>query len=389
MSRKPAIKIPTGIWMLGFVSLLMDVSSEMIHSLLPIFMVGTLGATTLMVGTLEGFAESTAMIIKVFSGVISDWIGKRKALAVFGYGLSALTKPMFPLAGSFATVATARMADRVGKGLRGAPRDAMVAELAAPEIRGAAFGLRQTLDTIGAFTGPLLAVVLMWIWADNYRAVFWVAAIPAVLAVLVLQFGVHEPKLPAETKRANPISRTNLARLSSGFWVVVAISAIFSLARFSEAFLVLRTQVDHIPVMLVPLVMVLMNVIYSATAYPFGKLSDRVSHRAMLAWGLAVLVLSDLALAFNGGIASLSVGIVLWGVHMGMTQGLFSAIVAKHAPADLRGTAFGVFNLANGFALLASSTIAGALWSAISYQGTFIAGALFATMAALSLRAIK
>ena len=387
MTAKAAM--PRSIWMLGFVSLLMDVSSEMIHSLLPIFMVGTLGATTLMVGTLEGFAESTAMIIKVFSGVISDWIGKRKVLAVFGYGLSALTKPLFPLAGSFATAATARMADRVGKGLRGAPRDALVAEFAAPEIRGAAFGLRQTLDTIGAFTGPLLAVLLMWLWADNFRAVFWVASIPAILAVLLLQFGVHEPRLPKPAVRENPISRANLAKLTSGFWVVVAVSSLFSLARFSEAFLVLRTQVDHVPVALVPLVMVAMNVIYSAMAYPFGKLSDRVSHRALLAWGLAVLVLSDVALATSAGLISISVGIVLWGVHMGMTQGLFSAIVAKHAPANLRGTAFGVFNLANGLALLASSIIAGALWSTIGFAATFIAGAAFAAVGAISVRAIK
>jgi MFS family permease len=387
MTAKTAM--PKAIWMLGFVSLLMDVSSEMIHSLLPIFMVGTLGATTLMVGTLEGFAESTAMIIKVFSGVISDWIGKRKVLAVFGYGLSALTKPLFPLAGSFATAATARMADRVGKGLRGAPRDALVAEFAAPEIRGAAFGLRQTLDTIGAFTGPLLAVLLMWLWADNFRAVFWVASIPAILAVLLLQFGVHEPRLPKPAVRENPISRANLAKLTSGFWVVVAVSSVFSLARFSEAFLVLRTQVDHVPVALVPLVMVAMNVIYSAMAYPFGKLSDRVSHRALLAWGLAVLVLSDVALATSAGLISISVGIVLWGVHMGMTQGLFSAIVAKHAPANLRGTAFGVFNLANGLALLASSIIAGALWSTIGFAATFIAGAAFAAVGAISVRAIK
>ena len=381
--------MPRAIWMLGFVSLLMDVSSEMIHSLLPIFMVGTLGASTLMFGTLEGFAESTAMIIKVFSGVFSDWIGRRKPLAVFGYGLSALTKPLFPLAGSFATAATARLADRVGKGLRGAPRDALVAEFAAPEIRGAAFGLRQTLDTIGAFTGPMIAVLLMWLWADNFRAVFWAASIPAILAVLLLQFGVHAPKLPKPKIRENPISRVNLAKLSRAFWVVVVVSSIFSLARFSEAFLVLRTQVDHVPVALVPLVMVGMNLVYSATAYPFGKLSDRVSHRALLAWGLLVLVLSDVALASSAGLISITIGIILWGVHMGMTQGLFSAIVAKHAPANLRGTAFGVFNLANGLALLASSILAGALWGAIGFSATFIFGAVFAALAAVSVRAIK
>ena len=382
-------KIPSGIWVLGLVSLLMDVSSEMIHSLLPIFLVGTLGATTLMVGALEGFAESTAMIIKVFSGVISDWVGKRKVLAVLGYGLSALTKPLFPLAATFGMAATARMTDRVGKGLRGAPRDALIAELAAPEIRGAAFGLRQSLDTVGAFTGPVIAVILMYQWQNDIRGVFWVACIPALAAVLLLQSGVREPTLQLAEKRSNPITRAKLSRLSKRFWIVVVVSAIFSLARFSEAFLVLRTQVEHVPVALVPVVMVLMNLIYSATAYPFGKLSDRVSHRVLLAAGLAVLVVSDLLLGLTSGLFGLAVGIVLWGVHMGMTQGLFSAIVSTHAPTDLRGTAFGVFSLANGLALLASSVIAGALWGSIGFASTFVVGAIFASLALVSVKFIK
>ena len=367
----------------------MDVSSEMIHSLLPIFLVGTLGVSTFAVGALEGFAESTAMVIKVFSGVISDWIGKRKALAMFGYSLSALTKPLFPLATSFGTAAFARLTDRVGKGLRGAPRDALIAEFSSPEVRGAAYGLRQSLDTIGAFTGPLVAVILMFMWNNNIRGVFWIASIPAVMAVVMLQLGVKEPQLNLAEKRSNPITRAKLARLSRSFWVVVAVSSLFSLARFSEAFLVLRTQVDHVPVALVPLVMVLMNVIYAATAYPFGKLSDRVSHRALLAIGLAVLVLSDVLLASSLGLVGLGAGIALWGVHMGMTQGLFSAIVSTHAPADVRGTAFGVFSLANGVALLLSSTIAGALWSGIGHSSTFVIGAIFAALAMVSIRFIK
>ena len=278
-TTKSALKhIPAGVWILGFVSMLMDISSEMIHSLLPMFMVTTLGASVFAVGLIEGMAESAALIVKVFSGPLSDYLGKRKGLAVFGYALGALTKPLFAMAPTIGIVLTARLADRVGKGIRGAPRDAMVADIAPPQLRGAAFGLRQSLDTVGAFLGPLLAVVLMLLWADNFRAVFWVAVIPGMMAVALLLFGLREPEHHEGGKRLNPIRRENLKRLGASYWWVVGIGAVFTLARFSEAFLVLRAQQGGIPVALVPLVMVAMNLIYAASAYPFGKLSDRVSH---------------------------------------------------------------------------------------------------------------
>ena len=378
-------QIPAGIWVLGFVSLLMDISSEMIHSLLPLFMATTLGASALTIGLIEGAAEATALIVKVFSGVLSDYLGKRKGLALVGYGLGALSKPLFALAGSTGVVLTARLLDRAGKGIRGAPRDALVADLAPPHLRGAAFGLRQSLDSVGAFLGPLIGVGLMLLWANDFRAVFWVAVIPGVLAVALLLVGIREPERPSQVQRRNPIRRDNLVRLSPAYWSVVGIGAVFTLARFSEAFLVLRALQTGIPTALVPLVMVAMGGVYALTAYPFGKLSDRVSHRWMLAAGLTVLALADLVIAGGQGWIALLAGVALWGVHMGMTQGLLAAMVADTAPADLRGTAFGFFNLVSGVALLASSAIAGLLWDRLGASWTFYAGAGFSLLALLGL----
>lgn len=378
-------QIPRGIWMLGFVSMLMDISSEMVHSLLPMFMVGVLGASALTVGLIEGLAESTAMIVKVFSGTLSDYLGKRKGLALFGYALGAMTKPLFAMANTTGIVLTARLLDRVGKGIRGAPRDALVADLAPPTLRGAAFGLRQSLDTVGAFLGPLLAVGLMLLWANDFRMVFWVAVIPGVLAVALLLFGVREPQQHQRGKRINPIRRENLKRLSTPYWWVVGIGAVFTLARFSEAFLVLRAQQGGIPIALVPLVMVAMNVVYAVSAYPFGKLSDRMSHTKLLALGLIVLIAADLVLAINDHWAFVLGGVALWGVHMGITQGLLATMVADTAPADLRGTAYGVFNLMSGIAMLVASVLAGLLWDRFGASSTFHAGAVFCIVALIGL----
>ena len=382
----PRPSLPSGIWVLGFVSLLMDISSEMIHALLPLFMVGTLGMSVALVGLLEGLAEATALILKVFSGVISDWFGKRKPLAVLGYGLGAATKPLFALATGPGMIFTARLLDRVGKGIRGAPRDALVADIAPPEQRGAAFGLRQSLDTVGAFLGPLLAVGLMLLWANDFRAVFAVAIIPAALCVALLVLGVQEPERPAGAPRVNPISQASLQRLPRAYWWVVGVGAVFTLARFSEAFLVLRAEQVGIALALVPLVMVAMNAVYAACAYPFGKLSDRVSHRRLLLAGLAVLVLADVVLAASTHWTGLLLGVALWGVHMGMTQGLLAAMVADTAPADLRGTAYGFFNLMSGLAMLAASVVAGLLWQYWGPAWTFGAGAMFSAVAMAALR---
>ena len=380
---RPAI--PRGIWVLGFVSMLMDISSEMVHSLLPMFLVGSLGVSVLVVGLIEGLAEATALIVKVFSGSLSDYLGKRKGLAVLGYALGALSKPLFAISSGAGLVITARLIDRVGKGIRGAPRDALVADIAPPEVRGAAFGLRQSLDTVGAFTGPLLAVGLMLLWANDFRAVFWVAVIPGLLSVLLLMVGVTEPERHADAPRTNPINRANMRRLSAAYWWVVGIGAVFTLARFSEAFLVLRAQQLGVGMAWVPLVMVAMNLVYAASAYPFGWLSDRVSHSRLLVAGLLVLILADAVLAVSTDWVSLLIGVALWGVHMGMTQGLLATMVADTAPADLRGTAFGLFNLVSGVAMLVASVVAGWLWETEGASFTFVGGAIFAVMALLFL----
>ena len=374
-------RIPPGVWVLGFVSMLMDISSEMIHSLLPLFMVSVLGASALAVGLVEGIAEATALIVKVFSGTLSDYLGRRKMLACIGYGLGALSKPLFALAASVGLVLTARFLDRIGKGIRGAPRDALVADLTPPAVRGAAFGLRQSLDTVGAFIGPLLAIGLMLLWANDFRAVFWVGVIPAFFAVALLLFGVHEPERATSSKRVNPIQSRELRRLTGAYWWVVGVGAVFTLARFSEAFLLLRAQEAGVSLALTPLALVAMNVVYAASAYPFGRLSDRMSHAKLLAFGLGVLIVADLALAHSASLASVFVGILLWGLHMGMTQGLLATMVADRAPPDLRGTAFGVFNLVLGVAMLIASVLAGLLWDRFGASATFYTGAIFCLVA--------
>lgn len=363
----------------------MDVSSEMIHSLLPLFMVTTLGTGAIAVGIVEGLAESVALVVKVFSGALSDYLGRRKPLVLFGYALGALTKPLFAMASGLGLVVTARLLDRVGKGLRGAPRDALVADITPPQLRGAAFGLRQSLDTVGAFLGPFLAVALMLLWADDFRAVFWVAVVPGLMAVVLLQFGVQEPESGKVHKGINPITVKSLVRLSRGYWWVVGIGAVFTLARFSEAFLILRAQQVGMSIAFAPLVMVAMNLVYSVTAYPFGRLADQLSHSKLLGWGLLVLVAADVVLAVAEHWSMVVVGVGLWGLHMGMTQGLLAAMVADHAPEDLRGTAYGFFNLACGSAMLAASVVAGLLWDRLGPSFTFYAGAVFCTVTIMGL----
>jgi len=376
----PLRQIPPGIWALGFVSLLADISSEMVHSLLPLFMV-TLGASAALIGLVEGVAEATALMVKVFSGALSDYVGRRKPLAVLGYSMGALSKPLIAVAQGTGMVLVARLIDRAGKGIRGAPRDALVSDLAPAHLRGAAFGLRQSLDTVGAFLGPLIAVALMLALANDFRTVFWLALIPGLLSVALLVAGVKEPPAVAGVRRVNPVSRNNLKRLTRAYWVVVAIGAVFMLARFSEAFLVLKAHEAGMQLAWVPLVMVAMNLAYSLSAYPFGALSDRMSHRTLLSLGLCVMVAADLVLAWASHWGVVVFGVMLWGLHMGMTQGLLARMVADTAPTDLRGTAFGMFNLACGVAMLAASVLAGALWDWFGPAATFLSGAILAAAA--------
>jgi MFS family permease len=378
--------LPAGIWALGFGSLFMDLSSELIHSLLPVFMVTTLGASMVTLGVIEGVAEATAAIVKVFSGALSDYLGKRKFLMVSGYALAAFTKPLFPLATSVGWVFTARFVDRVGKGIRGAPRDALVAELTPPPVRGAAYGLRQALDSVGALAGPLLAVALMVWLANDIRTVLWIAVVPAFIAVILLITYVREPErtLPAQSVR-KPLTKAAAKRLPLRFWFVVLLGAVFTLARFSEAFLVMRAHDVGLSLAYIPLVMVVMNVLYAGAAYPAGAAADRVKSSHLLVIGLVLLVAADLVLAFATSPAVVFAGAALWGLHLAFTQGLLAKLVADTAPAELLGTGFGVFHLVSGIALLLASVIAGSLWSAFGPSSTFLAGAIFAAVATTGL----
>jgi MFS family permease len=375
-------QIPGSVWALGVVSMLMDVSSEMIHALLPLYLVVGLGASALVVGVIEGVAEATALIVRIFSGALSDRLGHRKWLAAAGYGLAAITKPVFPLAPSVGWLFAARFIDRIGKGIRGSPRDALIADVTPPDLRGASFGLRQSLDTIGAFIGPLLAIVLMLLTADNFTLVFWFAVIPAFLSFAVIVFGVQEPERPADQPPVrSPLSRAEIARLGHAFWIVVALGGLFTLARFSEAFLLLRAQLVGMALAFVPVILVAMNIVYALSAWPAGALSDRVGRFGLLTGGFAILIVADLVLAFAPNVAAVVLGAALWGLHMGLTQGILASLVADTAPPDLRGTAFGMFNLAAGIATVAASVIAGARWDAVGPQVTFIAGAAFTALA--------
>jgi MFS family permease len=378
--------LPAGIWALGFGSLFMDSSSELIHSLLPVFMVTTLGASMITVGIIEGVAEATAAVMKVFSGALSDYLGKRKFLMVFGYALAAFTKPIFPLATSVNWVFTARFVDRVGKGIRGAPRDALVADLTPQQMRGAAYGLRQALDSVGALIGPLLAVALMVWFANDIRTVLWVAVVPAFIAVALLLIYVREPERAYTNGSAKtPLTVADVKRLPLSYWLVVLLGAVFTLARFSEAFLVLRAQDVGLELGYIPIVMIVMNASFAGAAYPAGAAADHVSQRILLFFGLALLIAADFVLAFAASPLIVFIGAALWGLHMAFTQGLLSKLVADTVPAELLGTGFGIFNLVSGGALLLASVIAGSLWSFFGASATFLAGAVFAVLAAIGL----
>ena len=385
---KARAKIPRSVWALGFVSLFTDMGSEMVHSLLPLLLVGSLGASALTIGLIEGAAESLVLITKVFSGYLSDAFGKRKPLVLLGYGLAALVKPLFPLAGSVETVVAARLIDRFGKGVRGAPRDALIADVTPQEVRGAAFGLRQSMDSIGAVIGPLMAVGLMALFLGNIDTVLWFAVLPGIVAVALIVFVVREPE-HTERRPRLPISRAGLASLGKPFWMVVVVGGLLSLARFSEAFLILRGAQLGLSNTYVPLVLVIMSVVYTASAWPVGALSDRWSRQSLFAAGMVVLIFADAVLAFASGPSGVFIGAGLWGLHMGMTQGLLAAMIADTTPVAWRGTGFGVFSLISGIALLIASVAAGALWDLHGPQTTFLVGGAFALLSICALPLLR
>jgi MFS family permease len=397
MNNRPHQKLPKSIWVLGFVSLFMDISSEMVHSLLPLFLVTGLGASMATVGIIEGVAESTALISKVFSGYISDYFNRRKWLVVIGYSLSVITKPLFALASSVAMVFSARFIDRIGKGIRGAPRDALIVDITPKSIRGAAFGLRQALDTVGAFIGPLLAFSLMLLWENDFRKIFWVAVIPGAIAIFLLLSGIQEPtKKPLQNdKKAStkspqkPIHWHQLKLLSVNYWWIVVIASILTLARFSEAFLILKAQNIGISLAYIPLIMVVMNLMFAVSAFPMGKLADKLSQPMLLVCGILVLVVADILLANAQNWFLLILGISLWGLHLGMTQGLLSTLVANEAPDKFRGSCFGVFHLINGIAMLIASVLAGFIWEFWGAPWVFYSGVFWCLMAVLFIGFLK
>lgn len=379
-----AARLPAGVWALGLVSLFMDLSSESIHGLLPVFLVTTLGATPLLVGVIDGLAEAVASLTKLLSGSYSDRWRRRKPLLLAGYGLAAFSKLLFPLALSAYPVLFARALDRFGKGLRGAPRDALIADLTAPAARGAAYGLRQALDTVGAVLGPLLALLLMQALHGNMRAVFAWAIVPAAISVAVVVLFVREPR-SALLETAPPTRRRGHWReFDADCRAVFIVAALFGLARCSEAFLVLRATQQGLPIAAAPLTLVLMNLVYAAAAYPLGRLSDRLPRTQLLLAALIALCLAQLSLAAPWRLGT-ALGIVLWGLHLAASQGVVSALLADLSPPALRASAFGYFNLLNGIAGLAASVLAGALWTWVGAGCCFLVGAASAASALLFL----
>ena len=375
--HRPAI--PRSVWALGLVSLFTDIGSEMVHSLLPLLLVGSLGASGLVIGLIEGTAEALVLIVKVFSGYLSDAWGRRKPLVLLGYGLAALSKPLFPMAGSVTTIVAARLLDRFGKGIRGAPRDALIADVTPVAIRGSAFGLRQAMDTLGAVVGPLCAVALMTVLLGEIRAVLWFAVLPGLIAVALIVCAVREPESSARPARL-PITREGLASLGKPYWMLVAVAALLALARFSEAFLILRGAQLGLADAHVPLVLVAMSVVYALSSWPSGSFSDRYGRRALFVVGVLVLVLADGVLALATGPVGVFAGAALWGLHLGMTQGVLSAMIVDASGAQRRGTAFGVYGLASGVGLLVASVVAGAVWDGWGGQSTFALGGVLAVL---------
>jgi MFS family permease len=375
-------KIPRGVWALGFVSLFMDISSEMIHGLLPVFLVSVLGASALMVGIIEGIGESLALIVRLFSGVLSDYLKRRKSLVFAGYFLGTLSKPLFALANNAGLVLTARALDRTGKGIRGAPRDALIADLTPGSIRGAAYGLRQSLDSVGAVVGPLLAVLVMWLSNDNFRATFWLAAIPGFISVAIILWFVKEPQHLASAARKQ-FHLKEIAKLSAPFWLILAIGMVFTLARFSEAFILLRADELGLQAQFVPGILIILSLTYAIGAYPAGALSDQWGRSGLLLTGLGLLVATHLVLAYSTSVSHVFIGAALWGFHLALTQGLFAAMVADSCSPNLRGSAFGLFSFATGMAILLASVIAGLLWDVFGPAMTFLVGAGFALAALL------
>jgi MFS family permease len=376
----PGPKLPRNVWVLGFVSLFMDLSSEIYHSLLPAFITIVLGLPATALGAIDGIAEATANFAKLFSGRLSDRSLRRKPWVMGGYGLAALSKPLFPLASSVPLLMVARFADRIGKGIRGSPRDAMIADETPPEIRGRAFGLRQTLDTAGALLAPLLAIGLMALLASNIRAVFWIAIIPAAISFLLAWLALREPEQHLAPPKRSPLF-AGFRQLDAETKRLLKVGFLFTLARFSEAFLILKGIDIGLSEAMSPLTLAIFNLAYVVLAYPAGALSDRMRPRTILIVGIIVLIVGNVVLAETTSFAGLVLGTGLWGAHMALTQGIFARMIADSAPDELRATSFGAFWFVTGIASLLASLGAGWLWDRQGASATFLTSAMIAGVA--------
>jgi MFS family permease len=388
MATSPRPPLPRTVWVLGFVSLFMDLSSEIYHSLLPAFVTIVLGLPVTALGAVDGVAEATSNFAKLFSGRLSDRSQRRKPWVMGGYGLAALSKPMFPLASNLVTLIGARFADRIGKGLRGSPRDAMIADETPPEIRGRAFGLRQALDTAGALLAPLIAIGLMALFLDDIRKVFWVAIIPAAVSFLLTWLALREPE-QRSTSTKRQLFFSGFRDLDSDTKRLIAVGFLFTLARFSEGFLILKGIEIGLSETLSPLTLAIFNLAYVALAYPAGSLSDRMSPKMILLAGIGVLVAGNIVLAETSSFAGLILGVALWGAHMALTQGIFSRMIADSAPEQLRATSFGAFWFVSGIAALLASLAAGMLWDRNGSSATFLTSALVAAVAGAMLSLLE
>jgi MFS family permease len=379
MNRAPRSrsKLPRNVWVLGFVSLLMDLSSEIYQSLLPAFLTIVLGLPATALGAIDGVAEATANFAKLASGRLSDRSLKRKPWVVGGYGLAAVSKPLFALAANAPTVMAAHFADRVGKGVRGAPRDAMIADETPPAVRGRAFGLRQTLDTAGALLAPLAAIGLMAAFASDIRMVFWVAVIPAAASFLLAWLALREPEQQLAPLTNSPLF-AGFRDLGKDTRRLLAVGFLFTLARFSEGFLILKGIEIGLSEAMSPLTLAMFNLAFVALAYPAGALSDRVRPKMLLIAGMVMLIAGNLILAKTESFSGLVAGVALWGAHMAFTQGIFARMIADSAPADLRATSFGAFWFVSGLGGLAASLAAGLLWDRDGSAATFLTSALVA-----------
>lgn len=358
----------------------MDLSSEIYHALLPAFITLILGLPATALGAIDGVAEATASFAKLFSGRLSDRSLKRKQWVMAGYGLAALSKPLFPLATSAPALLAARFADRVGKGVRGSPRDAMIADETPPEIRGRAFGLRQALDTAGALLAPLVAIGLMAWLASDIRAVFWIAVIPAGISFLLAWLALREPETHLGPIKQSPFFH-GFRELDSRTKRLLQVGFLFTLARFSESFLILKGIGIGLSEAMSPLTLAIFNLAYVALAYPAGAMSDRMRPANLLALGMLALIAGNLVLAGTGGFTGLVIGTTLWGAHMALTQGIFSRMIADSAPDHLRATSFGAFWFVTGIGSLLASLGAGWMWDRQGSSATFITSAIVAGVA--------